>query len=178
MDSYDLFLSIILTWGPTNIYLINYGGPTLIGTSTYLFLKKYLPLSWLLWGTVIITSFYLIAWTKSMVDYWVEEVPISFVNTALPMLRSSGPAVLRLYHLWESPRGLVKTDRPAPPPTPPGADSVGLGWGPWICTADNFLDGAASVGLETKLSSSAVDPWGPSYPSWATCYLPWQRRLK
>ena len=63
MDSYDLFLSIILTWGPTNIYLINYGGPSLTGTSTYLFLKKYLPLSWLLWGTVIVTSFYLIAWT-------------------------------------------------------------------------------------------------------------------
>ena len=63
MDSYDLLLSIILTWGPTNIYLINYGGPSLTGTSTYLFLKKYLPLSWLLWGTVIVTSFYLIAWT-------------------------------------------------------------------------------------------------------------------
>ena len=32
MDNYDLFLSIILTWCPTNIYLINYGGPSLIGT--------------------------------------------------------------------------------------------------------------------------------------------------
>lgn len=60
----------------------------------------------------------------------MEVVPISFVNAALPMLRSFGPTVLRLYRLRESPRGLVKTDRPAPPPTSPGADSVGLGWGP------------------------------------------------
>lgn len=143
-----------------------------------LFLKNYLPISWLLWGTEITTSVSLIAWTWSMVDYCVEVAPVSFVNTALPLLHSCGTAVLRLYHLWESPRGLVETDPPALPPTSPGSDSVGLGWGSRICTANNFLDGAASVGLETKLSSSAADPWGPSYPSWATCCLPWQRRFK
>lgn len=62
---------------------------------------------------------------------WVEAVSVSsHVNTALPMPGYYRPMILKLYHLQESPRELVKIDFASSSPTLLDSGSIGLGWGP------------------------------------------------